>query len=133
MVKDVKDSLPKLSDEDVFELLDAVSEEVKRRNSLLGPTVSDVRNAPVEQTAENFIEALRALGIRFEKKELCFTFSRTWKRPCQFIFSGIRKQVRAPVVTDVSPMSECLLQKTKRRRTAQLVGVRRWAGTSPMK
>ncbi len=125
MIKEVKDSLSKLSDEDVFELLDAVSEEVKRRNSLLGPSISDVRNAPIEQTAENFIEALRNLGIRLEKKDLCFTFSRTWKRSCQLTFSGTQKRDRAPVVTDVSPMSECLLQRTKRQRIAQLAGARR--------
>ena len=57
-----------MSDDELFALLDAASEEVKRRNGLLGPSVSDIRNQPVEQTMETLLGALADLGVELKKK-----------------------------------------------------------------
>lgn len=50
-----------LSDEDLFRVLDGASEEMKRRNGLLGPSVSGIRNNNVEQNVKLVIEALAAV------------------------------------------------------------------------
>lgn len=57
-VKDTIDSLKELSDDDLFELLDATSEEVKRRNGMMGPSVSDIRSNTVEQNVGLVLQAL---------------------------------------------------------------------------
>jgi hypothetical protein len=52
-----------LSDDDLFQLLEAASMELKHRNGLLGPTVSDVRSKSVEENVRTVIGALAKLGI----------------------------------------------------------------------
>ena len=59
----LKASLQTLGDSDLFKILDAVSEEVKRRNQLMGPPISNIRNKPVEQNVKDFLTCLADLGI----------------------------------------------------------------------
>ncbi len=61
-VQDVIEGLTDLEDDGVFKLLDAVSEEVKRRNGLLGPSVSDVRSNTAEKNVGLMLEALASIG-----------------------------------------------------------------------
>ena len=65
----LKESLQTLGDTDLFKVLDAVSEEVKRRNQLMGPSVSDIRNKPVEQNVKNFLTCLADLGIAVKESK----------------------------------------------------------------
>ena len=60
-------ALVDMDDDELFSLLDTVSEEVKRRNNMLGPSVSDIRNQPVEQTMTTFLEALSSLGVQIRQ------------------------------------------------------------------
>lgn len=57
-----------LSDQELFDLLEATSEEMKRRNGLLGPSVSDIRNKPVEEMMKVFLDALSGVGIEVRGK-----------------------------------------------------------------
>lgn len=54
--------LKSLSDEDLFTLLDGASEEVKRRNGFLGPSISNVRSNSVEENVKLVIDAIA--GVR---------------------------------------------------------------------
>lgn len=47
-----------LSDDDLFKVLDGASEEMKRRNGLLGPSISNIKNNSVEQNVSLVLEAL---------------------------------------------------------------------------
>jgi len=51
-----------LSDDDLFLLLDGASEEMKRRNGLLGPSISQVRSNSVEENVKLVIDAVA--GVR---------------------------------------------------------------------
>lgn len=62
-IESLKESLQTLSDTDLFKILDVVSEEVKRRNQLISPPISDIRNKPVEQNVKDFLTCLADLGI----------------------------------------------------------------------
>lgn len=64
----LKKPLSEMTDDELFSVLDAASEEMKRRNGLLGPSVTDIKNQPVEQTVESFLGALAQLGIHVKKK-----------------------------------------------------------------
>lgn len=50
--------LGSLSDEELFELLDAVSDEVKRRNGLIGPPVAPDAPKVVESRLSTLLEAI---------------------------------------------------------------------------
>lgn len=65
---DIKAKLQGLSDDDLFNLLDAVSEEVKRRNNLIGPSIPDVRNQSVDQNVKMVMDALMGLGVQIKPK-----------------------------------------------------------------
>jgi len=70
MLEDVKARLLELTDDDLFELLDAVSEEVKRRNGLLGgPTIPDIRGQTPEANLKMVLEALGELGVRIKTRD----------------------------------------------------------------
>ena len=64
----IEQNLQSLSDGDLLKLLDSVSEEVKRRNRLMGPSVSDIRNKSVEQNVKDFLTCLADLGIAVKNK-----------------------------------------------------------------
>ncbi len=68
MNEELKKSLESLNDSDLFSILDAVSDEVKRRNSLLGPSVTDIKNQPIEKSVNSFLEALADIGIKIKSK-----------------------------------------------------------------
>lgn len=53
--------LKDLSDDDLFKVLDGASEEMKRRNGLLGPSISNVKNNSVEQNVGLVLDALAGL------------------------------------------------------------------------
>lgn len=55
-------NLKTLSDEELFMLLDRTSEEVKRRNGLLGPSISKVRSNSVEENVKLVVDAIA--GVR---------------------------------------------------------------------
>lgn len=57
-VRAIVADLKSLSDDDLFALLDGASEEVKRRNGFLGPSVSQVRSNSVEENVKMVVEAL---------------------------------------------------------------------------
>jgi len=57
-VRAIVADLKSLSDDDLFMLLDGASEEVKRRNGFLGPSVSQVRSNSVEENVKMVVEAL---------------------------------------------------------------------------
>ena len=65
----LKKALKDMSNDELFSLLDSTSEEVKRRNNLLGPSVNDIRNQPVEKTVGTFLEALADLGMKINKEK----------------------------------------------------------------
>lgn len=54
-----------LSDDDLFKVLDGASEEMKRRNGLLGPSISNIKNNSVEQNVSLVLDALA--GVRGQK------------------------------------------------------------------
>jgi hypothetical protein len=60
IVADIKS----LSDEDLFILLDGASEEMKRRNGLIGPSISTVRSNSVEENVKLVIDSLAAVRQR---------------------------------------------------------------------
>lgn len=63
----LKKPLTEMTDDELFLVLDSASEEMKRRNGLLGPSITDVKNQPVEQTMETFLTALADLGVHIKK------------------------------------------------------------------
>lgn len=68
MTEEMKAKLVGLSDDDLFSLLDAVSEEVKRRNNLAGPSIPDIRTQSVDQNVKMVLEALAGLGVQIKPK-----------------------------------------------------------------
>ena len=63
---DLKAKLEGLTDDDLFALLDAVSEEVKRRNNLSGPSIPDIRAQSIEQNVKMVADALSSLGVQIK-------------------------------------------------------------------
>ena len=61
-----KENLLKLSDEDLFDVLEAVSDEVKRRNGLSGLGIKDVRENTVEENVKLIIGAINDLGVKIK-------------------------------------------------------------------
>ena len=55
---EIKSKLRSMSDEHVLSLLDAVSDEVKRRNTILGPPIADVRKEALSKGLLDLLEAL---------------------------------------------------------------------------
>jgi len=58
MVQEVKDGLGKLSDSELLELLDTVSDEVKRRNSLMGPAAPSLDKQDIQDGIKAIVEAI---------------------------------------------------------------------------
>jgi len=68
-IDDFKKRLVDLSDEEVFTLLDAVSEDVKRRNGMMKhPSIKDIRSQTVAQNVAIVLEALSDLGMKVKEK-----------------------------------------------------------------
>lgn len=67
MSSDFKNQIQNLNDNDLFELLDLVSGEVKRRNGLAFPNVADIHNQSVEENVKMVLEALSNLGVKVSK------------------------------------------------------------------
>jgi hypothetical protein len=64
-VNAVLSELKSLSDDDLFKILDGASEEMKRRNGLLGPSIGNIKNNTVEQNVGLVLDALA--GLRAQK------------------------------------------------------------------
>lgn len=64
-VSSVLAELKTLSDDDLFKILDGASEEMKRRNGLLGPSIGNIKNNTVEQNVGLVLDALA--GLRGQK------------------------------------------------------------------
>lgn len=60
-VKAIVADIRTLSDEDLFTLLDGASEEMKRRNGLLGPSINSIRSNSVSQNVGMVLDALSGL------------------------------------------------------------------------
>lgn len=67
MLEEIKNQVQNLNDEELFELLDLVSGEVKRRNGLAFPNVADIHNQSVEQNVKMVLDALSNLGVKVNK------------------------------------------------------------------
>lgn len=65
-VKAIVADIKTLSDEDLFILLDGASEEMKRRNGLLGPSISTIRTNSVEENVKLVVEAMA--GVKGQSK-----------------------------------------------------------------
>lgn len=62
-----KDKLTKLSDEDVMDILEAASEEVKRRSGISGLGIGDIRNNSVENNLKILLDSLQGLGVKINQ------------------------------------------------------------------
>jgi hypothetical protein len=60
-VREIVVGLKSLSDEELFTLLDGASEEVKRRNGMLGPSISQVRSNSVGENVKLVVDALASV------------------------------------------------------------------------
>lgn len=67
MSDEFKTKIQSLGDNELFELLDLVSDEVKRRNGLAFPNVADIHNQSVEQNVKMVLDALSQLGVKVHK------------------------------------------------------------------
>lgn len=70
--KELKEFIEKLNDEDLFDVLEFVSDEVRRRNSMIGPDIGDIRSATTEENVTMIMEALGELGVRMRNNELLY-------------------------------------------------------------
>lgn len=61
---DVRNWVLSLSDNQLFFTLNTVSEEVKRRNNLNGPTIANIRSQSVGENIKMVMDALNGLGIQ---------------------------------------------------------------------
>jgi hypothetical protein len=66
----IRAKLREVPDPELLDLLDAVSEELKRRNEILGPSVSEVKTKTPEENLKTLLTALAELGgkINFKKQ-----------------------------------------------------------------
>jgi hypothetical protein len=60
-VRAIVEGLKSLSDEELFLLLDGTSEEVKRRNGMLGPSISQVRSNSVGENVKLVVDAIASV------------------------------------------------------------------------
>ena len=60
----VSGKLKGMSDEDVLSLLDMVSDEVKRRNFLMGPYIPDPRTQSFDDNMKALFEAFSNFGFK---------------------------------------------------------------------
>jgi len=54
----MREKLKDLPDDDLFELLETVSNEVKRRNGLLGPAVAPMDQKELQESLKKILEAM---------------------------------------------------------------------------
>ena len=64
IISTIKKKIQEISDEDLFELLDCASEELKRRNGLIMPGVTDIRNQSPQANLKMVIDALSNFGTK---------------------------------------------------------------------
>lgn len=60
-VRAIVAELKSVSDEELFILLDGASEEMKRRNGLIGPSISAIKSNSVEENVKLVIDSLAAV------------------------------------------------------------------------
>jgi hypothetical protein len=60
-VRAIVAEMKSLSDDDLFALLDGASEEVKRRNGMLGPSISQVRSNSVGENVKLVVDAITSV------------------------------------------------------------------------
>jgi len=58
MIDEIKEKLKDLSDADLLSLLDVISEEIKNRNTILGPPSSRIRKDNIEKGLKAILEAM---------------------------------------------------------------------------
>ncbi len=57
-------NIQNLSDDELFSLLDQTSEEVKRRNNMISPPISDIRSKTPEENVKTVLSALSSFMNR---------------------------------------------------------------------
>lgn len=63
-ISEIKLIVKDISDDELFELLECASDELKRRNGLLIPGVSDIRSQSPEANLKLVMEALAKMGAQ---------------------------------------------------------------------
>jgi len=58
MIQKIQDGLKSLTDSELLELLDVVSDEVKRRNSLMGTTAPSLDKHGIQDGIKTIIDAM---------------------------------------------------------------------------
>jgi hypothetical protein len=66
---EIKSKIQEINDDELFELLDCASEELKRRNGLLMPSIPDIRNKSPQANLQMVIEALAGMGVKANTTE----------------------------------------------------------------
>ena len=65
MIQEVKDGIQDITDDELFLVLECVSNELKRRNNILaGPSIKDIRNQSPEQNLKMVLDALSTFGVK---------------------------------------------------------------------
>ena len=65
-ISEIKSIVKDISDDELFELLECASDELKRRNGLLIPGVSEIRKQSPEANLTMLIEALAKAGSQIK-------------------------------------------------------------------
>lgn len=60
----LREEIQSTNEDDLLTILDIVSEEVKRRNSIKSPSIADMRSRPVAENVQNLVSALGLLGLK---------------------------------------------------------------------
>jgi predicted nucleic acid-binding Zn-ribbon protein len=68
-IEKLEKELQAISDEDLFAILNIISEEVKRRNNMKSPSISNIRDRSIEENVKAVLSALANFGIGFKKNE----------------------------------------------------------------
>jgi hypothetical protein len=63
-ISEIKSIVKSISDDELFELLECASDELKRRNGLLVPGMADIRKQSPEANVAMLIEALSKMGAQ---------------------------------------------------------------------
>lgn len=64
-----REKLSKLSDADLIDVLDAVSEEVKKRNNISGLGLKSISENSFEENTKIIMEAIKNLGIEIKNRQ----------------------------------------------------------------
>ena len=69
MIQEIQEKIENITDDELFLILECVSNEVKRRNKIMaGPSVRDLRNNTPEQNLKLVLDALATFGVTVPKK-----------------------------------------------------------------